>query len=308
MPPPSLAVVIPTYRRPDILAAGLRHMADALRRHGVALYVSDDSPDDATQRMVEDFATGFGQVHYRRNRPAFGHDDNIIASLLWPTEDFVWIVGDAGRIEPDGLIQVLSVLDRQELLLVNSHAPQGPDVPKAVGEDARTLVRDLLWHQTLTGATIYGRPVLDWLRTTRLGDRGDFRNFPHLAILLDYLAMHPTTIGWVGTPATRFVTKTSYWRDQALSVFVDDWARIVRRQPDVIRPVERPAVLRSHSAQTGLFDRDLLCDLRHLGALRRGYVHGQPDFFDVMHLPRWKIELLLRLPRALLGKRSQRLT
>ena len=293
---PSLALVIPTYRRPAILAEGLARMADALRRHGVALYISDDSPDDETEHAVARLA-GRVDVRYRRNRPSLGHDDNVVASLLWPTEDFVWILGDAGWIEPDGFDRVLQRLDRQDFMFLNSHIAASVDVAHATGEAARMLIRDRLWHQTLTGATIYGRPVLDWLQGTRLIERGPFRNFPHLAIILDYAATHRPCIDWVSEPVTRFAPKDSYWRDQALSVFVDDWSAIVRRQPSVIPPGERPTVLRSHSAGLGLFHAAMLRDLRREGRLSLDHARARPDFFDTMHLPRWKVEAILRLPR-----------
>jgi glycosyltransferase involved in cell wall biosynthesis len=297
----SLALVIPTYRRPAILAAGLARMADALHLYDVALYVSDDSPDLETEHVIADFAANGSSVHYRRNVPSLGHDDNIIASLLWPVEDFVWILGDAGWIEPEGFDRIMQRLDQQDFLFVNSHAPTSEDRAGATGEEARVLIRDLLWHQTLTGATIYSRRVLEWLRNTQLGKRGAFQNFPHLAIILDYAAVSAPCIDWIGTRSTHFASKQSYWQDQALSVFVDDWAAIVRRQSSVITAAERSSVLRSHSSRLGLFHGALLRDLRRTGRLNLRYVRSQPDFFDAMHLPRWKLEAILRLPRRLLA-------
>lgn len=299
---PSLAVVIPTYQRSAILGAGLERMAASLARHRVTLFISDDSPDDATEQMVAGFAARVPNVHYRRNTPALRHDQNVVESLLWPDADFVWILGDAGWIEPDAFERVIGMLGHQDLVFVNSHAPVRPDAAALSGDAARMLVRDMLWHQTLTGATIYGRRVLEWLRATAPDTKDLGRNFPHLAIILDFVATHDPVLGWIGEPSTRFAPKDSYWRAQALSVFVDDWATAVRRRPDVILPEERTAVLRAHSANMSLFHAGLLRDLRRAGTLTTQYVRSQPDFFAVMHLPRWKVEMILRLPLAALDR------
>lgn len=296
----TLALVIPTYCRAPLLAKGLAHMAEALVANGVTLYISDDSPDDATETMLRGFAERMPDIRYRRNQPALRHDLNIVRSLLWPTEDFVWILGDAGMVEPAGLDRVLALLDDQDLIFVNSHAPETADIPHMTGETARIFVRDQFWHQTLTGATIYSRRMLDWVRDTTPNGEGLVRNFPHLSLIVDYMAAAEPDIGWVGRHATRFSPKDSYWRKSALSVFVDDWAKAIRRQPSVIRAEEYPAVLRSHSQNTGLFAVGLLTELRRAGALNREYVRGQPDFADAMHLPKWLLRAIMLLPVGVL--------
>lgn len=298
---PSLALVIPTYCRVDILRDGISAMADMLREHDVALYISDDSPDDATATMVEQFRAHLPKIQYRRNDPPLRHDRNILSSLQWPTEDYVWILGDAGHVVADGFARVLAALDDQDFLFVNSHAAHGPDRPVMTGEDARCFVRDHLWHQTLTGATIYARRVLDWMTTNGFQTVPPTPNFPHLSLLLDYLAAQPaeTRIGWIGTSMTRFVPKNSYWRRNALSTFVDDWSAVVRRQPTVIRPDERHAVIREHSLRGQLFNLDLLLELRRAGTLNRDYLRRQPDAWQAIHQPAWLLRLVTYLPPAL---------
>lgn len=298
----TLALVIPTYCRSSLLAKGIAHMADALNSNGVTLYISDDSPDDATETMVRTFAEQVPNIRYRRNQPALRHDRNIVRSLLWPTEDFVWILGDAGMVSPAGLDRVLAMLDNQDLIFVNSHAPETADLPHMVGDTARKFVRDHFWHQTLTGATIYSRRMLEFVRSTTPNGEGLVRNFPHLSLIVDYMAVVDPDIGWIGMHSTRFSPKDSYWQESALSVFIDDWAAVIRRQPRVIRPDEYPFVLRSHSQNTGLFGVGLLTKLRRAGALNRDYVRNQRDFIDAVHLPKWLLHAVMLLPIGFLER------
>lgn len=300
MPPSKLALIMPTYRRSGLLEHGIEQMAPGLIANNVALYVSDDSPDGDTEDMLRRFSGRLPALHYRRNTPASGHDRNIVRSLLWPGEPHVWILGDAGWVRPGGFERVLSLLDGQDMLFVNSHAPETPDVPRMTGEAARVLMRDMLWHQTLTGATIYGRRMLEWLRGHAPDAQGLTRNFPHLCVMLDFLATHDAVVGWAGTHGTRFSPKDSYWRKSALSVFVDDWSEVVRRQAAVIRPDEQAAALRSHDANAGLFGMDLLLDLRRAGMFTSAYLRAHPDARQVIAQPAWLLRAIAGLPLPLL--------
>jgi hypothetical protein len=302
MSAPSLALVIPTYCRADLLRTGLEQMASELVTNRVALYISDDSPDATTQDMVSEFAERIPTLHYRRNAPALRHDRNIVRSLLWPSEDYVWILGDAGIVNPGAFGHVISMLRHcQDFVFVNSHAEQTSDIEAMRGELLRVFVRDKFWHQTLTGATVYSRRVLEWLREHSPEAEGLTPNFPHLAILVDFLASHDASLGWIGTPMTRFSPKTSYWRKHALSVFVNDWSAVVRRQSGIIHPNEVPAVLQSHSVKNALFDVDLLVELRRGGSLNPAYLRNTPDAFHAVHLPNWMMYMIARLPTRVLS-------
>lgn len=300
MPPSRLAIVMPTYCRADLLAHGIERMAPALIANNVALYISDDSPDDDTETMLRRFSDRLPALHYRRNTPALRHDRNIVSTLLWPTEPYAWLLGDAGIIKPSGLERVLKILTDQDVLFVNSHAQETADIPRMTSEAARTFVRDMLWHQTLTGATVYHSRIRDWLGSHAPESQGLTTNFPHLAAILDFMATHDLTVGWVGTRSTSFSPKESYWRKRMLSVFVEDWAAVVRRQPGIIHPDERPAVLRSHAANTGLFGTDTLLELRRDGVLNAAYLRAHLDAWPALDKPAWLLRLITRLPLPIL--------
>lgn len=300
MPPSKLAIVIPTYCRADLLAHGIERMAPALIANNVALYISDDSPDDDTETMLRRFSDRLPALHYRRNTPALRHDRNIVSTLLWPVEPYAWLVGDAGIVAPGGLERVLAILTDQDFLFVNSHAPETADTSRMTGEAARTFVRDMLWHQTLTGATVYSSRIRNWLGSHAPDARGLTTNFPHLAAILDFMGTHDVVVGWTGTRSTFFSPKESYWRKRMLSVFVEDWAAVVRRQPSIIHPAEQSAVLRSHAANTGLFGTDTLLELRRDGVLNAAYLHAHPDAWHALDKPAWLLRLITRLPLPIL--------
>ena len=289
-----LAIAIPTYRRSDILENNLERILDRAHELGVAIYISDDSPDDATEQVVRRLSERFPDLYYRRNNPALGHDANLIATLVWPDADYVWLLGDALWVRPEPLARLLDFLDNQDLVCVNSHSPDYRQIRCLEGEAGRVLLLKALWHQTLTGATIYHRRVRDWIT-----DQGNQliikRNFPQLSVVLGYASDCSASIGWFGERSLGSTVRTSYWRDKAIDVFVDDWVALICAFPKIIPPEARAKVIRSHSGNTYLFDATLLLKLKQNGQFNLAALR-KPHFMDAMHLARWKILALLMLP------------
>ena len=292
-----LAIAIPTYARAAMVAENLAAMAEEAQALGIEFYVSDDSGDDATQRAVADLSQTYGNLRYRRNDPALKHDRNLIETLCWPDADYVWLLGDALRVEPGMLARILDFLDRQDMVFVRAHAEDARMIPAATGEDALALTRELLWHQTLTGATIYSRSVCDWVRTHR-EDMTLKQNFPQVSVILGFLSAHDARVGWFGEPALRSLPKESYWMSRAITTFVDDWVALVLAFPEVIPPAARAQVIRSHSANTRLFGVGLLHRLRQSGELTWQDLR-KPHFFDAMHLNRAAILAVMLMPAGI---------
>lgn len=288
---PRLAICIPTYRRNSVVVANLARMIDEARRLNVALYVSDDSPDDLTQNAVR----AFGDVHYRRNAPSLGHDRNLIATLGWPDADFVWLLGDKHWVKPGRLENILGFLNDQDLVLINSHSPDHRDIPQVDGEEGKALLKASLWHQTLTGATIYHRRVCDWV-VEQGGELIVKRDFPQLSVMLGYASQHNTKLGWFGQPSLGAVPQESYWQKQAITVFADHWVAVVSAFPDVIPPADQPEVIRSHSARIKLFSPATLLDLRFSGDFTWTHLRQQP-FRRAAHLPLWLMAAILLVPK-----------
>lgn len=304
--PEKLAIVIPTYTRVAALAANLPFLLEDAERLGVGVYLSDDSPDDATERLAAPLLVRYANFHYRRNIPALRHDANILSTLAWPDADHVWILGDVFRPKEGGLAAVLDFLNNQDFLFINWASDDTGMIRSAEGEVAHDLLLSKLWHQTLTGATIFRRPVIAWAEASLTRPHA---NFPHLDVILGYVEAHPVVIGWFGRKILHAEQKTaSYWRARALDVFIDDWVSVVKAHPQAVPPSSLKRVLRSHSASTKLFSIGFLRELARSGhfgiaALRR------PHFWDVMHESRLRVLSALLLPdrvyRRLLGMKYQ---
>lgn len=301
---PRLAIAIPTYGQAEWVARHLRLMADVAERLNVAIYVSDDTPDDSVERAVTEVASDVRLIHYRRNTPALGHDRNLLATLAWPNEEYVWLLRSAMWAKPEVLERLMAFLQGQDLVFVNSHSDDHRMIPSLSGDAARALLRNALWHQTLTGATIYHRRVIDWA-SAQGAALPVYRNFPHLSVMMGYASTHPVTIGWFGERCVNTsYSGHSYWLARAIDVFVGDWSAVVTAFPAIVPASERKRVIGEHSRRMSLFDADTMMALRRSGQFTSASFR-QDHFLDAMHLPRWKLHALLRVPPRVFGTYRQ---
>lgn len=300
---PRLAIAIPAFGRAEAIAASIAAMADEARAGGLSIsfHVSDDTPDSSVEDALRPLIAAARPVHYRRNTPALGHDRNLVATLLWPDADYVWLLGSSHRAGPGRLAAVLGFLREQDLVFLNAHAPDQPEVAALGGAAALALLRDVLWHQTLTGATIYGARVRDWVRGQGEALRV-VRNFPQISIMMGFASAHDATIGWLAGGRTlepSGSTTASYWRSRVLEVFGTDWSNAVAAFPAVVPPGEVARVVRSHSARLNLFNTHYLTTLKEQGQFRWSSLR-RPGVRRAMHLPWWKVVAVLALPVSVL--------
>ena len=157
---PRLALAIPTLGRAETLEHNLRAILDEARALGVPIYISDDAPDDEETRVrVEAMARDYPAIHYSRNNPTLGHDANLIKTLTWPDADWVWLLADSLMIKPGEFTRIARSLDDDDFVFLNAIVP---DAKAQTYRDAPSdqVLRELLWNQSLTGATIYHRRVI----------------------------------------------------------------------------------------------------------------------------------------------------
>jgi glycosyltransferase involved in cell wall biosynthesis len=295
MAPRSLALAIPTYNRAEILEDNLLAMRAGLERLAIAVHVLDDSSNDAVAEVVARLAkTTQIRFSYRHNQPPLRHDANLIAALTDPDSDFVWLLGDGCVIDEAGLQTVHDVLEDQDFVFVNSREGVAPaSEPCLRDAPARRFVAQRAWDFSYTGATIYSRRVIDWWRADPR--RQPYANFPHLSIILAYLAAHAQiSLSWIGQ---RVVgghprKKQSYWLTDAVAVWAGDWYRVITANAAAIDPETLPRVLKSHSRHTRVLG------LKHLLVLRAA------GLFDTEVLLRYRTQLSASSSMGGLGLRA----
>jgi abequosyltransferase len=266
-PNPLLSIAIPTYNRSEILRENLQGMLPQLRKHSIAVYISDDSSDDQTLVMVESLRAEYPLFIYRKNHPRFGHDANFFATIAMADTEYVWYLGDSWYFTPGTLDKVLDALceTRPDICFINALKPSG-GMRIIEGEAVHPFLLDCTWYLTLTGATIYGRASRE-LQISATQKSG-WKNFPQLGLILETCLQAHSRLLWLDSTMLRSNrNKSSYWIKSAFSVFVKDWSALVRSFPTLFNPIEQDRVIRSHGINTRLFGPISLVYLRSIGAL-----------------------------------------
>ncbi len=105
----TLSICVPTYNRSTCLAELLDSIV-AQNRPDVEVIVSDDaSPDDSTA-VAEAFRDRITRLTVIRHPTNIGLDRNFMAAVEAATSDYVWLMGDDDRIEPNGVSRVFDAL------------------------------------------------------------------------------------------------------------------------------------------------------------------------------------------------------
>lgn len=252
VPNPKLALAIPTYNRAEVLEQNLRCMLPDLKKLGVPVYISDDSTDFETQNRISELVKDYPLVFYRHNKLRLGHDDNFFSTLEMPDTDYVWYLGDSVFVRPGGFLEVLKLLEHEpDFCFVNAYVKNRPN-EHIESDQIHGFLLDRTWYLTLSGATIYGRKARSLPMAT--ARKKQWKNFPQLGLILEYCSLKKVRCEWIGEPLIEInQNKKSYWEKQAFSVFVRDWSVLIRSFPKLFNKAEADRVIRSHSAQMGLF-------------------------------------------------------
>ena len=75
-----------------------------------------------TEEVVSEIQKIYPYIYYTKNTPGLGHDKNCIRTILYPTEKYVWYLGDSVIIKSGGIERVLSQIEsyHPDFLSVNA--------------------------------------------------------------------------------------------------------------------------------------------------------------------------------------------
>lgn len=248
-----LAIAIPTYKRPAILNENIRAMLPEIQRLGIPVYISDDSPDDATEIMVAGLRKLHEYVYYTRNAPGFGHDLNFVATVQLPDANYVWYLGDSVVINPGDLekAHVTLAQERPDFLFVNNEK-RCNDTSDYIVTDVRGFLQQFAWHLTLSGATIYSHAAAS---SVQVADVKRWRNFPQLGLIFQYGLGKNRRVFWMGSSGVSTNrNKQSYWSSTVVTTFAVDWVNLLKDFAAPYTAAQLQEMIRSHSRHTGIFN------------------------------------------------------
>lgn len=294
-----LAIAIPTFNRPSVIKENIIAMLPELRLHDIPIYISDDSSNDETARVFAELNATYEHIHYRRNRPGFGHDRNFFETIALADSKYVWYMGDSLYFKPGFIRELLSVLEGDfDFVFVNSYAQ---DTSCGMIRAPHEFLVERTWYLTLTGATIYGkRPRASGINAER---KAQWKNFVQLGMILEFCGRSKPRMYWYGKSVLAFNKNKgqSYWIKGALEVFVRDWSNFVRSFPGLFSSSEMSEIIRSHALHTRLFSLKNLLVIRAGGGMSLGALaKHRSEFAIASPTPSYLAVLIALIPPGLI--------
>lgn len=256
----ALAIVIPTYNRSEILEENLLLMLPQIEKFDIPVYISDDSSDNRTALIINKIHRKYPYIFYYKNNPSLGHDHNCLYTLSLPSQSYIWYLGDSMIIQNDGVEKILAI--------IKSHNPdficcreenRSIDIKSKIFSSSKEVFKELGWHLTMSGVTIYKKSNLKLINFPL----DKFRNFPQLAIIFYFFDENQSKLVWLNEKLIRGnLKKKSYWTHNVFSVFFDDLKSTLNNLPQKFNNNEVDAVIKAHSIKSQLFGIQNLLVLR----------------------------------------------
>lgn len=176
----TLAIAIPSYKRPDLLARCLKALGAQCVRSAVPIYVFDDSCGDVNRQVYADFNARFPVLRVHYNPVNLGIDRNIDQCITAPDALYVWMIGE-DDLAADGSVDALLARLRSsspEYVFVNYQyisndyrtllhvaAPEAMDGARSAGE----FFAALGWATGFLGANVVNKANWDPTSTAYIG-------------------------------------------------------------------------------------------------------------------------------------------
>tara|TARA_B110000008_G_C16942856_1_gene553209 strand:+ start:538 stop:1398 length:861 start_codon:yes stop_codon:yes gene_type:complete len=229
----------------------------------ITIYILDDSTDNKTELYCKNLCQKEFPIKYKKNQPSLGHDKNLIAALKSSNSDYVWLLGDSIVINDYSIKSVYKLCKeaRYSIIAMNAEG-RDLDLKSGVYDNNEFILKNLGWHLTLTGATVYSRDVIDKMDNFHL-ER--FRNFPQFSLIFHFLA-DKSKFYWINRKIlASHPSKKSYWLNDVFSVFLMDWWHVIISLPDTYSSDVKFDAWKNHSLKTNLFTIKTLLNMRYTG-------------------------------------------
>ena len=270
-----------------------------VRDHAIPIYISDNSIDNRTETIIQELQKNYEYIYYYRNREDVGHDKNSFFVAQLPDSDYVWLYGDSLMLKAGAVNRMLNIFSIYEpnVVSVNAIGRNLDRVPRLY-TDHNSVLDDLGWHVTLTGATIYSREIITSIKNV---DMDNFKNFPQLSLIFDNLVTN-CSFYWENTKwICASPDKKGYWVDTMFKIFIHDWSAAIRNLSSSYRENIKEKVIIEHSIKSDIFSLRALLKARLLGAYNINvFRQYKTDLIRHSPLPSFILLVLAVSPKLLL--------
>jgi glycosyltransferase involved in cell wall biosynthesis len=260
-----LSIVIPTYNRADFLDYCLEVHIPLARAHNVQIFISDNASTDATKKVVEKWQVEYPLIRYHRNETNVGPDENFERALKYPKTEYVWLLGDAYQIPPEGIDSLFKIISKENQrydAIVFNVENRVSDIAEQDYSNKNWLLSDLGWHMTCMSSLIYNTKII----ANANFERYRKTNFIQTGVIFEYIENKEFLVHWKKSISVQPIViehiKKVSWQDRTFEIWTKNWINFIFSLPSSYELDTKLKCVTDHGIKSGLFSLKGLLNLR----------------------------------------------
>jgi len=233
---PYISFTIPTYNRAEFLDCCLEKKIQLVRRHNIAIYISDNASTDRTKEIVQKWQMRYPFLYYHCNESNLGMDGNFEVALNLPATEYVWLFGDTYKIQDNSIEYLLDLLSKNtngyDALVFN--LADLIHYPTKDYSDQNELLCDLAGIMSCVACLVYNKKIIANAEFARYYNT----YFSLEAIIFDYIASKDFTVHWAQTQSIQGLQEEApkakkNWSNgpKMLEIGVESWVKFICSLP-----------------------------------------------------------------------------
>jgi glycosyltransferase involved in cell wall biosynthesis len=194
----TLAICIPTYRRPEMLERCILSAIAAAGSRPISICIADDSVTDANVAVLSRLQKVHPFIRWQRNPKNLGIDRNIQVALAMSESDHAWLIGEDDLFLAGSVARMHELIQhRDEPFIFSNYLYVTEDHQRILGaalvdapdgeQPAREFIVESLWSTGFIGGCVLRCDA--WETTDGASYDGTY--FTHVGRIVDLLAGHP---------------------------------------------------------------------------------------------------------------------
>lgn len=244
---PTLGIGILTKDRMKILDNNLKEHYQMCKKHGVKLYVFDNSTVCDNAPII----ARYPGVIWHKHRKDLTYDESFRFAAENVKEDYVWVIGEKVTILPGAVPMIMDFLTEKKFsaVVVNCNARLSLLVSPIIESERIDIMALYGWHTTLCGSVIYHKDTIARAEKNKYMGSG----FIHTAIFLDGITKMDEPVLIMTHSLTTFNNELPRWIPDSLKIWTKDLHDMTYKLPQAYSQEARIHFLNNNGFNGSLF-------------------------------------------------------
>ncbi len=244
---PTFGIAIVTNDRLAILDNNLKEHYQQCKKHGIKLYVFDDSEVVDNLPLMSKYL----DVIYYKHTKHQGFDKAFRYAAENTPEEYVWVIGDKVTILPGAIPMIMDFLTEKKFsaIVVNCNARISLCGMPTIESEVIDVMAIYGWHTTLCGSVIYHKDTIARAEKNKYMGSG----FIHTAMFLDGITKMDEPVLIMTHSLTTFNNELPRWIPDSLKIWTKDLHDMVQKLPQAYSQEAKIYFLNNNGFNGALF-------------------------------------------------------